>query len=334
MSSASMSPPPRPADLAPRRRVAIATLPDLKGRILVIRGGAIGDFILTLPVLAALRNAFPETAIDVMGYPHIAALAQLAGTVTSIQPIESRALAGYFAKGGDLDPKLADYFASCDVILSFLFDPDEIFTGNITRISEAQLIQGPHRPSESAPLHATDQLLKPLERLAIFDASPVPKIPELLASSSDDTILAMHPGSGSASKNWPEPCWVELLRQIASTTPWQVRLIGGEAEGILLERLAEHLPLDRVQVWYKKPLPELARALGGCTRFLGHDSGISHLAAAVGLPTYVLWGPTNERVWRPRSPKVTILRHPVSLASLSPRSVANFLIAPPTAAAD
>ena len=48
------------------------------GRILVIRGGAIGDFILTLPVLAALRAQFPQARLVVLGYPHIASLA-LAG---------------------------------------------------------------------------------------------------------------------------------------------------------------------------------------------------------------------------------------------------------------
>ena len=121
----------------------------MKGRILVIRGGAIGDFILTLPVFTALRKAFPETAIDVMGYPHIASLARLTGSINDIHAIESRALAGYFARGGALDPTLADYFQQCSVIFSYLFDPDLIFTTNLARVSQAQIIQGPHRPDEA-----------------------------------------------------------------------------------------------------------------------------------------------------------------------------------------
>lgn len=301
----------------------------MKGRILVIRGGAIGDFILTLPVFTALRKAFPETAIDVMGYPHIASLARLTGSINDIHAIESRALAGYFARGGTLDPGLADYFQQCSVIFSYLFDPDLIFTTNLARVSKAQIIQGPHRPDEAATLHASHQLLKPLERLAIFDEADIPRFPGLEPKPNSETILAVHPGSGSAQKNWPEACWVELLRMVAASTSWQIRLIGGEAEEMTLERLGEHLPLERFQIWHKLPLPELAQRLSQCTRFVGHDSGISHLAAAVGLPTMVLWGPTNEKIWRPRGPKVAVLRHPVGLAALSPRSVAKLLFAPP-----
>lgn len=299
----------------------------MKGRILIIRGGAIGDFILTLPVLAALRAGFPDAFIDVMGYPHIASLAQLAGTVNEVRPIESRALAGYFARGGDLDPVLGAYFGCCNVIFSYLFDPDSIFHTNLARVTGAQIIQGPHRPDDSLDTHATEQLLYPLQRLAIFDADAVPRI-SLVDSkpSRSGEILAIHPGSGSESKNWPQACWVELLRVIAASSDWQIRLVGGEAEGIRLERLAEHLPLDRVQIWRAIPLPQLASLLNGCSRFIGHDSGISHLAAAIGLPTTVLWGPTKESVWCPRGLRVDVLRHPISLAALSPQSVAKHLL--------
>ncbi len=77
-----------------------------QGKILVIRGGAIGDFILTLPVLAALRRQFPDTALEVLGYPHIASLAAAGQLVDAVRPIEARPLAGFFARAGDLDFEL------------------------------------------------------------------------------------------------------------------------------------------------------------------------------------------------------------------------------------
>ena len=64
------------------------------------------------------------------------------------------------------------------------------------------------------------------------------------------------------------------------------------------------------------PLTELAALLGQCALFVGHDSGISHLAAAVGLPGLILWGETAEEIWRPPSEKMTVLRHPGGLAKL------------------
>ena len=120
----------------------------IRGKILVIRGGAIGDFILTLPVLAALRRHFPETELQVLGYPHIAQLALAGGLVDRVRPIDSRPLAGFFARAGALDGALADYFTGFAVIVSYLYDPDGIFRANVARGSNAQFIAGPHRPDE------------------------------------------------------------------------------------------------------------------------------------------------------------------------------------------
>ena len=83
----------------------------MRGKILVIRGGAIGDFVLTLPAIAALRRQFPEAHLEVLGYPHIIQLALAGGLVNRIQSIEARALAGFFARGGELAEDLADYFS-------------------------------------------------------------------------------------------------------------------------------------------------------------------------------------------------------------------------------
>jgi len=147
-----------------------------KGKILVIRGGAIGDFILTLPAITALRKQFPEAQLEVLGYPHIVQLAQAGGLVDRVQPIEARALAGFFARNGELAEHLRDYFSRFNVIVSYLYDPDEIFKTNVARCGSGQFILGPHRPEESERIHATQVYLKPLERLAIFESDTVPRI--------------------------------------------------------------------------------------------------------------------------------------------------------------
>lgn len=291
-----------------------------RGRILVIRGGAIGDFVLTLPVLSALRERFPETHLEVLGYPHIAGLALSGGLVDRVQPIEARGLAAFFAAGGVLDPQVADYFARFDIIISYLFDPDRIFQTNVAKCSKAQFIVGPHRPNERERIHATEVYLKPLERLAIFDANPVPRLsvdtrPEVA------NRLAVHPGSGSERKNWPEENWAALLKAVCAATLFELRLVGGEAEGERLERLAAELPPDRITVLRSMPLTELALQLVGCVGFVGHDSGISHLAAALGIPALVLWGETREAIWRPRGEGVRILRAPEGLNRLTVSAV-------------
>src|SRR5690606_14908067 len=141
------------------------------------------------------------------------------------------------------------------------------------------------------PLHATSVFLEPLEQLAIFDADPVPKLAWPAAGSPPGRWLAAHPGSGSEKKNWPESKWGALLHRVVAETSANLLLAGGEAESDRVRRLAAALPPDRVRLAVNLPLSELAAALATARGFLGHDSGITHLASALGLPALVLWGP-------------------------------------------
>jgi heptosyltransferase-2 len=301
------------------------------GKILVIRGGAIGDFILTLPAISALRSRFPEVHLEVLGYPHIVQLAVAGGLVDRVRSIEARSLAGFFARSGTLDQDLIDYFSEFDLIVSYLYDPDEIFRTNVGRCSPAQFIVGPHRPDETERVHAARVYLRPLERLAIFDADPVPRlvlnphtqIPSRETSSGRSAFkqLALHPGSGSEKKNWPEARWAELLQHLLNTTAWHLLLIGGEAEGERLQRLAAALLPTRVRVAQSLPLAELAYKLERCSGFIGHDSGITHLSAALGLPGLVLWGDATREIWQPPHPNLTILKGRGGLQTISVEDV-------------
>ena len=288
-----------------------------RGKILIIRGGAIGDFILTLPAIAALRREFPEARLEILGYPHIVKLAVAGGLADHAESIEARALAGFFAHGGELAEDLADYLSEFDLIVSYLYDPDAIFRDNVARCTRAQFIQGPHRPDERSAVPASQVYLKPLERLAIFDADPVPRLKlEPASAQAAGATLGLHPGSGSERKNWPESNWADLLQRVSNATELNLLVVGGEAEGQRLQRLAAALPPTRTRVAQSLPLDQLARALARCDVFVGHDSGISHLAAAVGLQVLILWGNSTAEVWRPLSEKVILLRHPLGLSNL------------------
>ncbi len=287
-----------------------------RGKILVIRGGAIGDFILTLPAIAALRHQFPAAHLEVLGYPHIAQLALAGGLVDRVQAIEARGLAGFFARDGELAEDLRDYFSEFDIIVSYLYDPDAIFQTNVTRCATGQFIAGPHRPNDQGQTHATQVFLKPLERLAIFDADAVPRL-RLQATLGPKTVLAIHPGSGSERKNWPEAKWAELLARLVESPDLRLLLVGGEAEGERLQHLAAALTPSRREVAQSLPLPELAARLQSCVGFVGHDSGITHLAAALGLPALALWADTAEEIWRPLGERVSIVRDIAGLHALS-----------------
>lgn len=288
-----------------------------RGKILVIRGGAIGDFVLTLPAIAALRKQFPAVQLEVLGYPHIAQLAEAGGLVNHVRAIEARGLASFFAANGELPEAWRDYFSGFDIIVSYLYDPDEIFQTNVKRCTRAQFIAGPHRPDESQRLHATDVFLKPLERLAIFDADPEPRLAFDPRPAASDLVLALHPGSSSERKNWPEQNWAGLIEQLLATTSAHLLIIGGEAEGERLQRLTAALPPTRYTLVNGLPLAEVGRRLQSCAGYVGHDTGITHLAAAVGLPCVVLWPHTIEEIWRPRSQRVRVVRESSGVQNLS-----------------
>jgi heptosyltransferase III len=289
-------------------------------KLLVIRGGAIGDFILTLPVLGALRQQFPSARLEVLGYPHIAQLAVAGGLAHDVRSIEARALAGFFARGAPLDPALQNFFAEFPIILSYLYDPDDIFRENVQRCAPGQFIACPHRPDNEHGRHATEVFLEPLNRLAIFDPDPVPHLRISTSPSSASAAalptVALHPGSGSERKNWPLGNWIALATQLTADTGHALLLVGGEAEADKLDRMTATLPSDRVEVASGWPLAKLAERLTRCMAFVGHDSGITHLAAALGLRTLALWGVTPEAIWRPRGDHVTILRHATGLPAL------------------
>jgi heptosyltransferase-2 len=131
-------------------------------RILVIRGGAIGDFILTLPSLKALREAYPDAHIEILGYKHIAALAENRFYAQAIRSIEYGPFASFFAKNSELPAELADYFASFDLIISYLYDPDGIFESNLHRCDVENLLCGPGKIIEKSghAASATDRTIR------------------------------------------------------------------------------------------------------------------------------------------------------------------------------
>ncbi|MFQ3578016.1 MAG: hypothetical protein SNJ52_03275, partial [Verrucomicrobiia bacterium] len=162
-------------------------------RILAIRGGAIGDFVLTLPALKLLREGFPECKLELLGYPHILALAHGRFYADTIRSIEGAAMAGFFARHGILDPDLSAYFASFQQVISWLYDPDGIFRENLTRAGVRHLLS--INPVVDDQNHAAVQLAAPLQKLALFLDDPAAWLyPSVEDFAVAEELLASIPG--------------------------------------------------------------------------------------------------------------------------------------------
>ena len=296
-------------------------------RILAARGGALGDFILSFPSLAALRRTWPDAEIRLLASPAHAALASAWHLVNSSRDPNAASASFLFSDALPPDPAWQSYIADCDVVVSWLPDPDLAFQKHCRSLGSRSFHQGPH--SLTSHLPAWQQLAAALPDG--LHATPFQR-----PHSPSSNTLAIHPGSGGRSKIWPLANWHHTILQLAASRRFSSFLIvTGECEldtpaAHLADRL-RHSGIDAASA-SNLPLPSLADRLSACAAFAGHDSGVSHLAAATGLPCALLFGPTNPAVWAPPNARTLVAPH-ANLAALPTDAVIPFIANTPTTSA-
>jgi len=271
-------------------------------RILAVRGGALGDFILTLPAIRQLRCS--ASHLELLTRPAYGRFAQDFGLVSGWRALDAPDATWLTVAGGVLSASWLQWLGGFDAVVSWVPDPDGVFQEQIRRCGVAEFHQADGRCAGQDP--AAQQLSAGLPPWA-REVHPAPPFclfadPTTAPQPPESELIAFHPGSGSARKNWPLEHWLIVLTGLQRLRPasrWLV--ITGEVEaGILpsLHRALEHsgLPWESL---HDPDLTSLAHRLRPCRAFFGHDSGISHLAAACGVPCLVLFGPTDPAIWAP-----------------------------------
>ena len=271
--------------------------------------------MLTLPALKLLRDRFPGAHLEILGLKPIAALGEKRFYADAIRSLDDPQIARFFAVSSDLPEKFAEYFAKFDLVVSYLSDPDNIFAANVKKCSSATFLTGPARLDHSE--HAAFQLAHPLVALGLCLEEPGASI---YPSEGDraairrfredgwSSFVALHPGSGSETKNWPIESWIKLGDAFLAKGR-QLLIVAGEADTSRTAKLKSAWREQRVRFAENLPLPQLAAVLEGMT-FIGHDSGISHIAAAVGARCLLLFGPTDPVIWAPANQHVAVMRAP------------------------
>jgi heptosyltransferase-2 len=284
-------------------------------RILVVRGGAIGDFIMTLPAVGALRERWPDAHIEILGYPHIIELARGRYYADATRSIDAKPMAGFFIPNAVLDPEWMEYFGSFNVVISYLYDPDSLFASNVRSCGVKQVIEASPRPKDA---HAAVHYCRPLESLAIYVDAPRPRIhpnesdretaSRYMKMFGREPMVAIHPGSGSEKKNWPVDNFAAVARWVNDELAAQLLIVQGEADEHVVRKLTKRLEPRQLTVTTGLKLVELAAVLERCVLFLGNDSGITHLAAAVGTPVVAVFGSASPPIWEPRGERVRVVR--------------------------
>jgi len=244
--------------------------------------------LLAVPALRALRRRCGPLRLAAHG--GAARLLAALGEVEQGLAFDDPSLAWLFASGNPPD----------EAIVAWMNRPETV------ALRHALLVAPSRPPGEQ---HCAEYLLATLAPLGVdahLDARPLRVEP----MASDEVLV--HPGSGSAIKNWPAPKFAATIRALDRP----VRLIVGEADTQAAEDLEARLG-GALPCLKHVPLEELAARLAGCHAYLGNDSGVSHLAGLSGARSVVLFGPTSPQVWRPLGPNVHVVAFDTSAADVA-----------------
>jgi lipopolysaccharide heptosyltransferase III len=245
-------------------------------RRLLIRPGALGDCILCLPAMECLRAAYTEVWVP-------SVIAPLIRFADRVRPIASTGLDRLGLPNADQPATLMDELRSFDSIVSWYGANREEFIVATARLGLPFKFL-PALPGPEVHQHAADFFL----HQAGFTGRAVPRIecPPVEPAG----IAIIHPFSGGPRKNWPLDRFGELAARLPLPTIW---CAGPE------EQLANAIRFD--------DLYKMACWLKSAHLYIGNDSGVTHLAAAVGAPVVALFGLTDPAIWAPRGERVSIL---------------------------
>lgn len=285
--------------------------------ILVIHPGALGDVLLARPVLRTFRNQFPQHELALLAGESVGVLLRNAGEVDRVFPLESKHMSELYAGVDGLHPAFRSWLGKCTIAVGWLQDTE----GTMACTLRASGVQSAClKSSQSSDILAEHQSVRYFEALGLEgdgeDTGNGLFLPPIVCDRGEGILrtlkwhnqrplVVIHPGSGSARKcveAWRLARVIEWLSQ-AGMTP------------MLLEGPADAGPVTQVLANVTIPVPvirnlDLSTAAGVLSHaelYLGHDSGMTHLAAALSIPTVACFGPTNPRRWGPLGRSVSIV---------------------------
>lgn len=271
-------------------------------RILVIRPGGLGDMLLLLPLLQALDTAFPGASIDLVCEKRNRAVLGLHG-------FRGRALC--------YDGNPLRFMATlCCTRYDLVLDSEQFhnFSAVFGWLSSAPRRVGFNINPRRNPLYThlvpyspdgreSDQFAALLARVTDVPAAPLRSFLREQLQPSREAVerpwIAIHTGSGADVKCWGEARTLELARRLIEQTDRQLMFVGSGRELTAGRRISAQLPGGRARELpgREPPLETTARAIASSALFIGADSGLAHLATAAGVPSVVLFGPSNDRKW-------------------------------------
>lgn len=292
-------------------------------KILVRATNWVGDAVMSIPALEAVRSRWPEAEITVTGRAGIVPLYR--GQNFADRVCELSATEVLRRERFDLGVLLPNSFASAWLMWR---------TGARERVGYARdgrgwlltrAIRQP-RPGQTPP-HEAYYYLELLRRAGWIDALPKAACARLKIASEDAVKaeenlrrldaghprVALGPGASyGAAKCWLAERYAAVADRLAEQFGASIVLVGTPAEREIGRRIAAAMRRPPIDLIGKTAIAELPAQLGACDLFLGNDSGAMHVAASVGLPVAAVFGSTDPEGTSPLTERQIIVRRPVS----------------------
>lgn len=290
----------------------------VKRTILIIHPGALGDVLLAVPAIRSLRGRFPQHELVLIASAAVSRLLLDCGVIDDWVSLEGQSCLGLFSEALSISGELKSRVNRCDLVVAWMEDRDGTLHA-LFREAGVKLvqIQSPFSP-ELCARHQSNRFLETLGKTA-GDLSPEETIQvplqllewgrnflETLRVSHDQPLVLVHPGSGSNHKCLAPNRMALLIEQLCLVGMCPLVLQGPADRDTVGQTL--QLVSRSPFVLRDLDLSQVVGVLAQVTLYIGHDSGVTHLAALLGVRTIALFGPTDPQRWAPHGRHVTILR--------------------------
>ncbi|HQY89440.1 MAG TPA: glycosyltransferase family 9 protein [Tepidisphaeraceae bacterium] len=280
-----------------------------KRNVIIFHQAALGDFVVTWPIALGLMRAMAQHRVMYVTSSNHGKLAEQA---IGVEWRDADRFTGLFSNDAALDEKSGRAIEQAAIIISFVTDGKDAWADRVRKISpDAKLIPMIARPPDDWPTHITDWHLGQLANEPMSHSAATQMLRHLqtrgLITPPSKGFTLIHPGSGGKHKLWPIEKFIELASKLKSSSE-TVRFLLGDVELESWKKSDIDSLRNVTELITPKSLNELFDTLKRATLFIGNDSGPSHLAGIIGLPTIALFGASNERIWKPIGPRAVIVK--------------------------
>jgi len=291
--------------------------------VLIVHPGTLGDVLLAVEAIREIRKAFPSHHVVWVGQSEVGEFLLGCEEVHEVMGIEGPLLSQLFTGPPHMDEHVKAMLQRCTHCVCWMTDHDERISDNLQSFGIRYIIQSP-QSSELMNVHQEERFLRTLHPWGIMAARARKRMPlfnkDFTQSESDSLrsrfsflhtpYFVIHPGSGSRHKCLDSSLFGKIAGRLLEQSGMTLVILSGPADECRVNSFLDEIPCGNSHLLSHQSLTTVAGILKEAAFYIGHDSGISHLAAGVGTPSIVLFGPTNSAYWAPRGDHVTVIQGP------------------------